>query len=192
MKKNSKMLKTVLRLVLVALVAAVIGVNIYSLNVSLISGDSVPMPFGVGAAVIVSGSMEPELSVGDLIIVKEQDAYDVGDVIVYRDGRMSVTHRIVAMNEDTVTTKGDANNTNDEPIAYGQIKGEVVAAIPLVGYLIDAVKTPLGTLCILALAVLLLERSFRIDKQKDAGELDAIKAEIERLKQAQNSNGHES
>ncbi len=186
MKRPDKKLKTVLRLVLIALVAAVIGVNIYALNATLISGDSVPMPFGVGAAVVVSGSMEPELSVGDLIIVKEQDSYEIGDVIVYRDGRMSVTHRIVAVDGDTLTTKGDANNTNDEPINPTQIKGEVVAAIPLVGYVIDAVKTPLGTLCILALAVLLLERSFRIDKEKDAGELDAIKAEIEKLKQEQN------
>ena len=187
MKQTHKKLKTVLRLVLVALAAAVIGVNIYALNASLISGDSVPMPFGVGAAVIVSGSMEPELSVGDLIIVRERDSYEIGDVIVYQDGRMSVTHRIVAMNEESVTTKGDANNTNDDPIVPAQIKGEVVAAIPLVGYVIDAIKTPLGTLCILALAVLLLERSFRMDKEKDAGELDAIKAEIEKLKQEQNN-----
>ena len=52
MKQTHKKLKTVLRLVLVALAAAVIGVNIYALNASLISGDSVPMPFGVGAAVL--------------------------------------------------------------------------------------------------------------------------------------------
>jgi signal peptidase len=186
MKKSNKKLKAAIRLVLTALAAAVIGVNVYALNASMLTGDSVPMPFGVGAAGFVSGSMEPELSVGDLIIVKERDAYEVGDVIVYQDGRMSVAHRIVAMDEETVTAKGDANNTNDSPITPAQIKGEVVTAVPLVGYLVNAVKTPLGTLCILVLAVLLLERSFRIDKQKDADELNAIRAEIEKLKQENN------
>ena len=185
MKKISKKLKTAIRLTLTALAAAVIGVNFYAVNAAKLAGNAVPMPFGVGAAVVISGSMEPELSVGDLIIVKERDAYEIGDVIVFQDGRMSVTHRIAAMDEETVTTKGDANNTADDPIPYDCIKGEVVVAIPVVGYLVNIIKTPLGTLCILALAILLLERSFRIDKQKDADELNAIKAEIEKLMQDQ-------
>ena len=175
-----------LRYLIIGILAVIIGCNVYAFNAAQLAGNPVPMPFGVGAAVIVSGSMEPELSVGDLIIVKEQDAYEVGDVIVYQDGRMSVAHRIVAMDEETVTAKGDANNTNDSPITPAQIKGEVVTAVPLVGYLVNAVKTPLGTLCILVLAVLLLERSVRIDKQKDADELNAIRAEIEKLKQENN------
>ena len=84
-------------------------------------------------------------------------------------------------------TRGDANNTEDEPISPSQIKGEVVLAIPLVVYIVHAIKTPLGTLAILALAIVLLERSFHAQKQEDAAELDAIRAEIEKLKQKQNS-----
>jgi hypothetical protein len=65
------------------------------------------------------------------------------------------------------------------------IKGEVVAVIPFIGYVINAIKTPIVTICILALAVFLLERSFRAEKKTDNEKLDSIKAEIERLKQQQ-------
>lgn len=185
MRKINTKLKTVLRLVLTALAAAVIGVNLYTINAAKLAGNIVPMPFGVGMAVVLSGSMEPEMSVGDLILIRERDAYEIGDVVVFQENRISVTHRIVAMDEETVTTKGDANNAEDEPIPYTRIKGEVVAIVPLLGYLVNVIKTPLGTLCILVLAILLLERSFRMDKQKDADELNAIKAEIEKLKRNQ-------
>jgi signal peptidase len=96
---------------------------------------------------------------------------------------MAVTHRIVAFTEEGIVTRGDANNVDDRPIAPEQIKGEVVCAIPLVGYAVNGVKSPLGTLCVLGLAIFLLERSFRAERQKDAEEMETIRAEIERLKQ---------
>lgn len=186
--KSKKLIKTIIRITLLVFAALIIGLNIYSINASQLAGDTVPMPFGIGAAVVLSGSMEPELSVGDLLVVTWRETYKIGDVVVYQDGRMAVTHRIIAISEDEIITRGDANNAEDAPITQDQIKGEVVLAIPLVGYAIGAIKTPLGTLCILVLAIFLLERSFHAEKQKDREELDAIRAEIERLKQEQNKN----
>ena len=185
MKK--KQIKAVIRTVVIAMVAAVVGLNLYLINAAKLGGDTVPMPFGVGAAVVLSGSMEPELSVGDFLIIAERDSYDLNDVVVYQDGRMAVTHRIVSITDEEVITKGDANNTNDAPITREQIKGEVVFAIPFVGYLVNIIKSPIGTLCIIALAIFLLERSFHNEKQKDKEKLDAIRAEIAKLKK-QNKN----
>lgn len=186
-KKKQKPIKTVIRILLLILVAVIIGINIYTINASRIAGNAVPMPFGVGAAVVLSGSMEPALSVGDLVIVAESSTYTVDDMVVYQDGRMAVTHRIVSITDSEVITRGDANNTEDSPINPDQLKGKVVLAIPLVGYAINAIKTPIGTLCIIVLAIFLLERSFRAEKQKDDEALDAIRAEIEKLKQEQNA-----
>ena len=183
MNKKTNCIKTVIRIALLVLAALIIGLNIYSINASRLAGNSVPMPFGVGAAVVLSGSMEPELSVGDLLIVRESAYYEVGDVIVFQDGKTAVTHRIVSIFDDEVITRGDANNTDDSPITYSQIKGEVVFAIPLVGYAVNMVKTPIGTVCILALAIFLMERSFRAQKENDNARLEEIKAEIEKLKQ---------
>ena len=183
MKKNHKKLKTALRLLLVSLAAAVIGVNFYAANAAKVVGNAIPMPFGVGSAVVLSGSMEPEISIGDLLFISEREGYEVGDVVVYQDGKMAVTHRIVSISGNEVITRGDANNTEDDPITLEQIKGEVVLAIPYVGSVVNAIKTPLGTICILALAIFLLERSFSAEKQQKKEELDAIRAEIEKLKQ---------
>lgn len=185
-KTVKEVLKSTTRIILLVFAALTVGLNIYTVNALRIGGNAVPMPFGVGAAVVLSGSMEPELSVGDLLIVLDSSSYEIGDVVVYQDGNIVVTHRIVRFSdEEEIVTQGDANNTEDDPISVEAIKGEVVAVIPFVGYVINAIKTPIVTICILALAVFLLERSFRAEKQTDNEKLDSIKAEIERLKQQQ-------
>jgi signal peptidase I len=131
--------------------------------------------------------MEPTLSVGDLLIIWAREHYEVGDVVVYQSGRTPVVHRIIALDEENVTTQGDANNTADEPFGVQLIKGEVITAIPYVGHLIWVLKTPLGTGLTVAAAVLLLELSFRKEKQKKSDDLELIKEEIRRLKEEQES-----
>ena len=192
MKKH---LKTILRITLLVLVALIVGLNVYTLNASRITGDMVPMPLGVGATVVLSGSMEPTLSTGDLLIIAKQDSYQVDDVVVFQANRMAVVHRIVELYEKSVQgedgeeiqqmaiTQGDANNTPDDPIQVSQIKGTVVFRLPIVGYLINMIKTPIGTILILALAIFLLERSFHKEREKDQDKLEAIRREIEKLKQ---------
>jgi len=180
---KNKRFRAAFRISLLVLAATVIGLNLYSLNAASLTGNAVPMPFGVGASVVLSGSMEPELSTGDLIFIAERDSYQKDDVIVFQDGSMAVAHRIVSINEEEVITRGDANNTSDAPFHPDRIKGEVVFAIPFVGYLVNIIKTPIGTLVILGLAIFLLERSFRAKKKEDQKKLDDIKAEIEKLKQ---------
>ncbi len=145
-----------------------------------------PMPFGVGAAVVLSGSMEPEFSVGDLIIFTERSSYEKGDVVVFDDDSMIVTHRIVSITKEEVITKGDANNAEDFPIKPEQIKGKVLFVIPLVGYAINAIKTPSGAIFLLALALLLFVFSSRSKKQsddEDKEDIETLKKEIEKLKQ---------
>ena len=171
-----KKVKAIIRITLLVIVALLIGGNIYVLNASRLVGNTVPMPFGVGAAVVLSGSMEPELSVGDLLIISERESYEIDDVVVYQDSGMAITHRIVFIADNEIITRGDANNTDDSPISREQIKGEVVIAIPFVGYAVNAIKTPIGTFGLLAGSVFLLERSFHAEKKKDKKELEAIRA----------------
>ena len=194
MKLNNR-IKTILRTALLSIAALIVGLNVYSLNASRLAGDLVPMPMGVGATVVLSGSMEPTLSMGDLLIIAKQDSYQVDDVVVFQANRMAVVHRIMELYDQPVQgedgeeiqqmaiTQGDANNTPDDPIQVGQIKGAVVFRLPLVGFLINMIKTPVGTILILALAIFLLERSFHKEREKDQDKLDAIRREIEKLKQ---------
>ncbi len=179
--KKHKTGRTAIRILLLVLVALILGLGIYNLNAKTLLGEQMPMPFGVGASVVLSGSMEPELSVNDLIIVKETDTLRVGQIIVYQDGNSLVVHRIIAIDGDRITTQGDANTGADEPITAEAVKGEVITAIPVVGLAVHFLQNPVVIVLILGLAIWLLERSFRKEKSEDKSELDKIKEEIKEL-----------
>ena len=181
-KKRRKLkVKTLLRLMLLILCGGIIGYNLYCANAGGLVGNKLPMPFGYGAAVVLSGSMEPALSKGDLILVKAGTSLEVGDVVVYQEGSSLVVHRVVQRTEDTVTTRGDANNVEDAPVPLASVKGEVVGSAPYLGSAVEWMKTPLGTLAVVAV-VLLMELSRVREKRKDDEELEKIKQEIRALK----------
>lgn len=183
MKKGKK--SPVIRYIVLILLAAIIGVNIFSLNATRLAGDALPMPFGYGAAVVLSGSMEPTIMVDELIIVKETQQYAVGDVVVFQTGTIPVVHRIVALDDQQVTTRGDANNVDDEPMELSRLKGKVIGHIPYIGILVRLLKTPVATIALILAAVLLLELSFHKDKDEKDEELERIKEEIRLLKDQQ-------
>lgn len=178
----SKGIKTVLRTALLVVVSLILGVNLYLWNAQSLNGNALPMPFGYGAAVVLTGSMEPTIMADDLIFVREQDGYEVDDIVVYQSGSMLVVHRVVEISDGVVTTKGDANNAADEPVRLEVVKGEVFATVPGVGGLVRLLKTPLASILLIVAAVGLLERSYRKEKEKGDEELEQIKAEIRRLK----------
>lgn len=180
-KKSNK--KPILRYILLAVVGIMIGLCVYSQNAKGIVKNEMPMPFGYGMSVVLSGSMEDRLSVDDLVIIKATDDYQVNDIVLYQDGNSLVIHRILAIDGDTVTTKGDANNAADEPINKSQIKGVLIYDIAGVGAVVHLLKQPISVVIILAAALLLTELSYRKEKDNDTEELDTIKDEIERLKQ---------
>lgn len=117
---------------------------------------------GIGYAVVVSGSMEPNIHVNDMILYqrKAQEDYEVGDPIVYArekggDESMLITHRIISIDGDTLVTQGDANSVADDPIEFSDVVGRVVWRIPKIGIAVDFVKTPVGLCCVAACVVIL-------------------------------------
>ena len=180
-----KLIKTVARIALIVFVSLVVGLNLYSWNAKSLMGNALPMPMGYGAAVTLTGSMEPTIMPDDLIIVAEQEAYELDDIVVYQSGSILVVHRIISIDGQTVTTQGDANPVADEPMDVSLIKGKVIAIVPVLGNVARVLKTPAATLVLLAGAVLLLEMSFRKEKQKKSDDLEQIKAEIRKLKEEQ-------
>lgn len=190
-KSKEKKLKAPVRIALLVLVAVLIGISIYSINSARLSGNRFPMPLGFGASVVLSGSMEPTLSVGDLLIVVPTDELAVGDVVVYTSSGAAIVHRIIELDTEggTVVTRGDANNASDDPIPITAVKGKVVCVIPVLGYAVEAIKTPVATILLIVLAIWLMEASFRQDRAREDGEREALIQEIERLR-SQNDNNN--
>lgn len=184
MKTNTKRL--ILRIVIIALAGAFLGIQLYSWNARSLGGNKMPMPLGFATSVVLSGSMDPELQVNDMIIVIARDSYEVGDVVVYQSYGTLIVHRIISIDGESVVTQGDANQTADPAIKLSDIKGEVVASLPYVGLILTFIRSPLGIILILGAAFFLMERSFRKEKQESMDELEQIKEEIRRLQAMQN------
>ena len=170
----------------VPLIRPVYGVNVYFANASGIGGNHLPMPFGYGIANVLSGSMEPTFSKGALLLVKEEKQIEPGQIVVYQSGQELIVHRVIQIEGNLVTTKGDANEAADPVFDASQIKGVVVGWIPFLGSLVSFLKTPVGIILLLICAVLLMEGSFRKQKVSDDRQLEGIKEEIRRLKEEMN------
>ena len=180
MKKDTRQL--VIRRIVLVIVSLAIGLGIYSWNAESLTGNKMPMPLGFGIGMVLTGSMEPEICPNDLIFVVASDEYREGDNVVFQDGYMLVVHRIRSIDGDTVVTYGIANNGDDPPMDISNIKGKVAFSIPRVGTVVTLLKSPLATAVIIALAALLLIRSYRKDEEENLDALDEIKKQIEQLK----------
>ena len=170
-------------MLVILICGAVIGIGIYNVNANKLVGNKLPMPFGYGTAVVLSGSMEPELSKGDLIIVKKDTGnIKPGDVIVFQDTTSLVVHRVIFVDNETITTKGDANNIADKPISLSDIKGKVIADVPAVGHFVNILKKPFGIALTLIIAIILLEIPRKRELKENEHKRQEMMKEIEELK----------
>ena len=60
--------------------------NLYLIVMEHFIGKKSPTIFGFSVAVVASGSMEPALSVDDLIFNRAQESYEEGDIITFQNG----------------------------------------------------------------------------------------------------------
>ncbi|MDR0489335.1 MAG: signal peptidase I [Propionibacteriaceae bacterium] len=144
MTKKTKNTSTA-SIILSGIVAAVTVVFL-TLAVFLVA---VPKTLSGMSLTVLSGSMEPRVSAGDVVVTRgvnttNVDELTIGDIIVflpYPEDPTLVTHRIIGLSVTqegrSFITKGDSNNVNDpwNPVHDYQIRGKVIYVIPKVGYL---------------------------------------------------------
>lgn len=110
--------------------------------------------FGMATFVVLTGSMEPTIQPGEMIIIKETDNYKSNDIITYReDKNFLVTHRIIRVNEEWIVTKGDNNNIEDKEIKKEQILGKVIFQSKFCGFFILYLLKPITLLLIFILLI---------------------------------------
>lgn len=119
---------------------------------------------------VISGSMEPTYSVGDLLYVKtvDPDSVKVGDAITFvlNEDLVVATHRVVAIDSENrqFTTKGDANRTEDaSPVHFNNLIGVPIFAIPLLGYVSAYIQSPPGMYVAIVFGIVLLAAVFLPD-----------------------------
>ena len=105
--------------------------------------------FGVHPSLVGSGSMTPNLMVGDIVVAREApiETVKVGDVITFYQEGVTIVHRVVEIQSNagkiTFITRGDANNSVDPPVLAENYKGKVVFTIPKIGWISIFVRNTL-------------------------------------------------
>lgn len=153
MKKGIKrfvftILTILLTLVLVINLYSFISIKVFNKDIASIGGYSI--------LEVVSGSMEPTIHVGDLIVINTNELdYKAKDIITFYDVDGSfVTHRILSINDKEMVTKGDNNDSEDAPMPVDSILGKYVFRINGGGKLLSAFKSPFTMVMILIIGVL--------------------------------------
>ena len=141
--------------------------------------EPVPSFAGYSHLIVTTGSMESEISAGDLIIIKDTGNYKNGDIITFlHEGETTpTTHRIIGINDDgTYVTKGDANNTADivdvkKELIVGEVtideNGQPLSVIRNVGIFVEWVKSGGGLIYIIAFIVILGGGIYLVVKKED-------------------------
>lgn len=187
-----KALFKVLKITVISILSIILVLNIYIMVQANVSPDKVPSVFGYKPFVVLSGSMESKISVGDLVFVKNVDVNTLktNDIIAFRDNENLVTtHRIVDEikidNKRCFKTKGDSNNEEDEgTVCEKQIEGKYQGKIAKVGNIIMFIQKPLGfTVMMLSILIVCILIYFifsnRINKisDKELKEFEEFKKE---------------
>lgn len=129
--------------------------------------------------IVASGSMSGTVDINDMVIVKITDDYQVGDIVTYQADGYFVTHRIISINKDQIITKGDSNNTEDNPIGKDKIIGKVVAIFPFM-----AIFEILGAIILISIIVVVFNFETIFRKFIFRKDLSKLKTrEIDRLDQ---------
>lgn len=146
--------------------------------------------FGIKIFTVQSGSMEPGLKMGSLILTRADPPYATGDIITFysqhsqQNVSNTITHRIIAKNDDNVMkqyqTKGDANNSADSIYIFqSKVLGKVIYSIPYLGYPIGFARTLPGLTIIIIIPsviiiydeVLKIKKEWQIRKKKRIKEI---------------------
>lgn len=150
----------------------IIGASLFLSLSGRRSPDRIPTVAGKKVLNVLSGSMEPAISAGDVIIIRPlapKEELKEGDVVTYKatntkgaTQQMLITHRVIgilSVNDKPTAymTKGDANDSKDlHPISRDQVVGVYVGRIPYFGYLAGFLRTPLGVILLLVIPGLLV------------------------------------
>ena len=159
-KKILKLIVDILTCILIGIVAIYLVFALYN---KFINKDG---KFLIGKYYIfqiATGSMEHELFAGDYIVVEKTDNYKVGDIITYMEDGYYITHRINEIDENTIVTKGDANNSSDSPISRDKIVGKFLFKEKILTFL---TKYKVMVIAVL-IALVILESAFSKENNKE-------------------------
>ena len=166
LKKTWRVVRVIKNIVCWTLIA-VLALSIIVFTLTKINGDS-PSFFGYSLHRIMSGSMEPELVINDVILSKDvSDTSQVrlGDIVTFEGGSAfdykSVTHRVIVAPYDNgkgrvvVVTKGDSNDADDGEIDFSTVQSKYLRKINFLSHIYNFFFSKWGLLIFIGLLLLI-------------------------------------
>ena len=154
----------IFKFVFIGLLAIALLFNLINIFKRVVLKEQIPLVMGYGSAVIITGSMEPVIMPGDLVIVHEQGDYEIDDIVTYQGSNHPITHRIVEKTLGGYVTQGEANNADDGEIEQCRIIGKVVKIIPRTGNVILFFQSPPGILILILSMFAMIEAPRLVEK----------------------------
>lgn len=151
-----KVVRKILFILFCILFGFLLFFNVYQFVCVQLMGEKLATINGYAVLEVVSGSMEPTIHVGDLIVIdtKKTD-FNENDIVTFTDDDGSfVTHRIIALNNTEMTTKGDNNNSNDPVSSTDSIVGTYVFRLGGMGILLSSLRSPFIMFMIFVVGIL--------------------------------------
>lgn len=159
---------------LLLILIPILIINIHIMVQAKNDKDTVPNIFGYKPFIVLSGSMETKIRIGDLIITKIKDpsTLKVDDVIAFRDEENTVTtHRIIdIIDKDGISyfvTKGDNNSSQDRYLVkYKDVEGIYITRIPGVGQVLNELSKPTTMIIVILGITIIFILLFSISNKK--------------------------
>ena len=170
--QRMQIMENIFKSIINIIIILVVIINVVLIAKTMIASNETPSIFGIKTFIVVSGSMQPEIGIGDMIFVKTGETIKLNDIISYKLGDMIVTHRVKDIIEENGTinyrTKGDYNNSEDaELVDKKNVEGIVIFKIGKIGQLLIFLKTKLGIFVLAITSIILYKFGKIVETRKN-------------------------
>ena len=190
-KQKAQAFKQKISIVVYFLIIVLLIYNISLIIQAVVNPSKTPSFFGIKTYSIISGSMEPDIHIGDIVLIKESKNNELyeGDIIAFRQGQSVITHRIIMIKEtengNIYTTKGDNNNTEDKiEINIDLIEGKVIGRIPFLGKISRLLQGNIWIIVMVLMVYIYFSHTSKVNSIRN-------RRKAKRIKYEENNNGEE-
>ena len=154
MKRVLGIIGKIISNIVIVILSIVLLLAIYNLiNIRILKKDYTNL-FGYTYFDIITGSMVDTINIDDYVFVKITKDVKENDIISFKYDGDIVTHRIIEINDKEIITKGDANNTIDNPITKDDVIGKVIHVGRGFGLVSKTIMSPMVLVSLIVTIVL--------------------------------------
>lgn len=190
-KKEERTFHKILSWVLLIVMAGLLVFTIFRVVESRKTGEGVFL-LGYRPVLVLTGSMEPYMMTNGVALTKEVDSLDdiaVGDVVTYHilndnGKKLLITHRIIAIDNGLIYTKGDNNNVDDGfSLTIENVEAKVVGVFNGTAWLAAKWQTTIGKIMLISFLAAIILFCYTIKaicaSRKNKDQLDTVIVESE-------------